>query len=534
MPSSFSAFWLLLWAPASGGCVSRLVTEDAAYLDCSRIADEAARDWKRVDELSSGHVWSPGKKDAIRRALKTDARELKTTTRVFVYPMPGALRTPEYFVDAFPNVFFQRKDEIIFRQGGSTTLPSEETFNEGRWTPSEKFQMVENQHLLGVRIHGELKRQGLTVEDPDEADLFFVPAYHLHTNKSSNFDFCNRVIPLWMEHLETFRIGRTAMSYLRRYKGRDHFVVSGRGVHRVKPERVTSKFSAWRHFLDCPQFATEPQLQNMQVLLPEAQCPYARGHGRLRPVPYPSRSLGQLLTKFGYQHDVTLGSYLFAVKRPRPIRAALAVKAGALGGPLKAKTRLPFRSILQAQCQASNDCNDVPFTSLEMNPNRMADARFAYANATFCIQPPGYSAARKGIVDSLVLGCIPVLFRNDSLLQNHHPMSLDHLAPKNLRRRAIVFDPLDQSDLWPWHWPFQSASAVTLQISDVEKIGLLNLLADIPDDQIVLARKVIAHYLPYFLWDHQVDTLNPLALRVALRHLAHLVPVDCCAPPSIL
>ena len=33
-----------------------------------------------------------------------------------------------------------------------------------------------------------------------------------------------------------------------------------------------------------------------------------------------------------------------------------------------------------------------------------------YWNATFCLQPPGDAVSRKGVLDALVLGCIPVLF----------------------------------------------------------------------------------------------------------------------------
>jgi hypothetical protein len=43
-------------------------------------------------------------------------------------------------------------------------------------------------------------------------------------------------------------------------------------------------------------------------------------------------------------------------------------------------------------------------------------------NATFCLQPGGDTPSRKAMVDSLLLGCIPVLF---SPVQLH---------------------------LWPWHW----------------------------------------------------------------------------------
>jgi len=45
-----------------------------------------------------------------------------------------------------------------------------------------------------------------------------------------------------------------------------------------------------------------------------------------------------------------------------------------------------------------------------------------YSGSEFCFQPPGDSFTRKGIVDSLLVGCIPVLFEPE------------------------------QVAIWPWHW----------------------------------------------------------------------------------
>lgn len=55
-----------------------------------------------------------------------------------------------------------------------------------------------------------------------------------------------------------------------------------------------------------------------------------------------------------------------------------------------------------------------------------------YWNATFCMQPPGDAVSRKAIVDSLLLGCIPVLFHEGQLAQ------------------------------WPWHWGHWRSNASVL------------------------------------------------------------------------
>ena len=45
-----------------------------------------------------------------------------------------------------------------------------------------------------------------------------------------------------------------------------------------------------------------------------------------------------------------------------------------------------------------------------------------YWRSTFCLMPPGDAASRKGTIDSMLLGCIPVHFYEAQMLQ------------------------------WPWHW----------------------------------------------------------------------------------
>ena len=72
-------------------------------------------------------------------------------------------------------------------------------------------------------------------------------------------------------------------------------------------------------------------------------------------------------------------------------------------------------------------------------------------NATFCLQPPGDSPSRKSIVDSIVLGCIPVLFAH--------------------------FQPM----LWPWHIGDWRDVSVTL---DDGANGVIDQLKQIPKKEI--------------------------------------------------
>ncbi len=57
-----------------------------------------------------------------------------------------------------------------------------------------------------------------------------------------------------------------------------------------------------------------------------------------------------------------------------------------------------------------------------MSGNGAEDALQLYAGSDFCLQPPGDTLPRPGIIDALSVGCVPVLF---------HPR---------------------QAELWPHHW----------------------------------------------------------------------------------
>lgn len=135
-------------------------------------------------------------------------------------------------------------------------------------------------------------------------------------------------------------------------------------------------------------------------------------------------------------HCRRINSTLFDFERtPRPVRVAMAF---AIHGHKGAKNWgvLDWRTELRTACsdarRASNECGWVwP----SMGGKNARDAVDLYRRSVFCLQPPGDSFARPGIVDAVSVGCIPVLF---------------HQA---------------QAELWPWHWD-ASEAAVTYDWAD--------------------------------------------------------------------
>jgi len=75
-----------------------------------------------------------------------------------------------------------------------------------------------------------------------------------------------------------------------------------------------------------------------------------------------------------------------------------------------------LRRAISAQLSASNVTDCKTQGSDANDRGKFSDADFmVYANATFCLHPAGDAETRKGIFDSLLLGCIPVVFSPEVL-----------------------------------------------------------------------------------------------------------------------
>lgn len=64
---------------------------------------------------------------------------------------------------------------------------------------------------------------------------------------------------------------------------------------------------------------------------------------------------------------------------------------------------------MTAQCTADQDCywHQISHNSKD---NSLAESLSIYKHSTFCLCPPGDDPARKAVFDSIVSGCIPVIF----------------------------------------------------------------------------------------------------------------------------
>ena len=137
--------------------------------------------------------------------------------------------------------------------------------------------------------------------------------------------------------------------------------------------------------------------------------------------------------------------------------------------PTKPSTRRPgqlIRLLLTLTRARPTRCTHA----LPRSPERVAQH---YWDATFCLQPGGDTITRKGIVDAILLGCIPVLFHQG------------------------------QGAQWGWHWGgwFETAT-LTLNQSAVRhgQLNVIDELAAIPTAKVLAMRRAIrkhAHRMQY-------------------------------------
>ena len=130
----------------------------------------------------------------------------------------------------------------------------------------------------------------------------------------------------------------------------------------------------------------------------------------------------------------------------------------------------------------------------------------AYNTSTFCVQPPGDTPTRKGIVDALLLGCIPVSLPTTLT----HPARASHECAKPIlhmhslrsRRRQVLFDPM-QLTQWRWHWGRWAANATMLLNGTAVrkgKVDVVETLRRIPQSRVRAMRRTIREEAHVMQW----------------------------------
>ncbi|XP_052209971.1 xyloglucan-specific galacturonosyltransferase 1-like [Diospyros lotus] len=236
-----------------------------------------------------------------------------------------------------------------------------------------------HQYSLEPIFHSRVLKHPCRVYNEDEAKLFYVPYYggldilrwHFKNVSDEVKDGLGLDLVKWLESQRPWT----------RNSGKDHVLVLGKISWDFR--RVSA--SSWGSRLLELQ-----QMQNPIKLLIERNPWHVNEIG----IPHP--------THFHPRSDADLLAWQLRVARSS--RRSLVSFAGAArpGSPDS------IRSVLINQCTDSEHCMflncsrggcDQPGSVIEL-----------FMESEFCLQPPGDSPTRKSVFDSLVAGCIPVLF----------------------------------------------------------------------------------------------------------------------------
>eukprot|EP00123_Amoebidium_parasiticum_P001215 comp12257_c0_seq1/m.7066 comp12257_c0_seq1/g.7066 ORF comp12257_c0_seq1/g.7066 comp12257_c0_seq1/m.7066 type:complete len:490 (-) comp12257_c0_seq1:89-1558(-) len=304
-----------------------------------------------------------------------------------------------------------------------------------------------NQFALDHLFHEHMLASPYRVDDPDEANMFYVPFF------AGVNSFGQNQTELYTE---TFNILRQK-AHFQRNGGVDHFMTAG----------VCTEYIAQQRDLLAIMGAKNVIKLTIESGWNKTAYDWLTGENNFYPVPYPSMvQLDERVVEGAFKdgNRTADGRLPFEPHSDRPIFVTIAA-----GNFTKLRQRL------NAQCDSHRDLCSFGGEGVEQReggvglkrgPKMNTALAQAYNQSVFCLQPSGDTPTRKGLFDSLLLGCILVVF---------NPYSL-HLQ-------------------YRWHMDGVNPQDITVYIpeDDVMSEGLdvIDYLSKIPQDEISRIQKNI-------------------------------------------
>lgn len=346
---------------------------------------------------------------------------------------------------------------------------------EGVMEPVEAWYRTE-QFALEVILHERFKAYECRTNNPDMADLFFLP-YYVGLELSINiFSTENQLKDMLLQRYTGWLLAQTTFM---QHQGNNHLMALSRIVWDFT--RLVDH-DGWGSSL-----LNNYELQNVTKVMIERD---SRSIDlREMAIPYP--------TSFHPRSDAEL--QLWQKKVSEFKREKVASFAGAPRNATK-HPDLALRDILFRQCTESDKCETLlcarggEGVDCPKNPHFITNL---FLSSTFCFQPPGDSPTRKGVFDCLVAGTIPVFF---------HPSTA----------------------YWQylWHLPADGSSYSVL-INETEvletKESVIDILERIPEEKVRQMQKVIHEQIipsiVYDLPDRDPDKKVKDAFDITVEHL---------------
>lgn len=244
-------------------------------------------------------------------------------------------------------------------------------------------------HALFSSLWNRLKRSRRRTKDPSLASIFIVP-YDITVDTSYKPN-CKRLNPE-MKFPLTATIQQVQFllnesTYFHRYNGADHLVLNSFRSFGYKKTKTKTKTNSPNFLLDMCRYCLKTCFYR-----------YRQHSDRFIPVPYAS--------SFHYHDNLSVVPWI------APKKTILVTYVGGWKTDMPSSANL--RHIIVDTCQKSKLC---VAKRLMHQDNVLKKYKYhEYRHSTFCLQPPGDDPSRKGVMDSLLCGCIPVTFHPDTLM----------------------------------------------------------------------------------------------------------------------
>ncbi|CAM6086310.1 unnamed protein product [Calypogeia fissa] len=367
--------------------------------------------------------------------------------RAFMYTLPSKFNSD--LAGTCDLVSWMSACEYFKNEGMGPNVPTDELNARGeKVLVPEGSWFLTHQYALELIFHARLKHYECLTTDVNEADLFFVPYYA--GLDVMRFHFRNEI-----SHDRRDELGLELLNWLEgqeswsRNNGVDHVFVMGK----ISWDFLRHPGGNWGSKL-----LRLPSMDKPTKLLIERDPWHERDIG----VPHP--------TFFHPKSDDEIRTWLAHVERSE--RRHLV----SFAGMPRPKMEGNVRGHLIQQCLDHPD--DCSLLRCEMDVCLRPDQTMnLFLHSHFCMQPPGDTPTRRSVFDSLVGGCIPVLF-----------------------------DPQTAYVQYPWHLPRNSSSySVFIPNDDVMsgKADIVGILKSIAlEERAAMRTRIIQEIIPGLLYSH--------------------------------
>jgi hypothetical protein len=363
-----------------------------------------------------------------------------------------------------------------------------------------------NQYAIPAIIYNRSLAYICRVTDPNDADLFYIPAFNMNKKSFSNSEIHEKTDTL-IDILNKVK-NKNGMSFLEIKHGTDHFIATG---FQGRPPATTVNKQLLPLSSELLSI-NDNRLGGTVSLTMDITChtwlspnhrsdiPWSTLESTFWSIPYPTAIHYDKKMWDWHHHERNTLVYAAFDKVHTSHKSPTAPYKGAQSPLGKLRTNL------LSQCEKVSYCKDKQHLH---DMNRVDHAKSvktykfgiekassvekhilqSYFNSIFCLQPFGDRYARKGMIDSLLMGCIPVFFHKQSLIN------------------------------YPWHWKdWIENSSVLIQDVTENKINVMKYLSSIHSDEISQMQRVIrqnAHKLSYSLHDYDF----PDAYKITLQNM---------------